>query len=337
MMNMGGPSTVAETYDFLLRLFSDGDLIPMGRFQPQVAKFIARRRTADIEKKYEEIGGGSPIKKWTEYQASEACKLLDRLSPHTAPHKPYIAFRYANPLTEVMYQQLLDDGVKRAVAFTQYPQYSYSTTRSSVNELRRVQKQLDANGAIQWSIIERWPTHPGLVRTFARHIQDQLNTFDRQVRDQVIILFSAHSIPMSVVNQGDPYPAEVAATVFAVMQQLKFSNPYRLVWQSQVGPRAWLGAQTDKVVKALEKRDTTKGIVIVPIAFTSDHIETLHEIDIELKEEMKRPEILRRAESLNGDPEFIQAIADVANDHLNGNLDNQIESGAGIKSYIMRI
>ncbi|ANB14942.1 ferrochelatase HEM15 [Sugiyamaella lignohabitans] len=337
MMNMGGPSTIPETHDFLLRLFSDGDLIPLGPFQSWIAKAIAYRRTADIEKKYEEIGGGSPIRKWTSLQASEACKLLDELSPETAPHKPYIAFRYAAPLTDTTYKQLLDDGITRAVAFTQYPQYSYSTTRSSFNELRKVQRELDPNGKITWSFIERWPTHPGLVKTFARHIQDQLNAFDESIRDQVVILFSAHSIPMSVVNQGDPYPAEVAATAFHVMQELKFSNPYRVVWQSQVGPRPWLGAQTAKVVAALEQRESTKGIVVVPVAFTSDHIETLHEIDIELKEEMKRPELLRRAESLNGDPEFIKAIADIAHAHLAESTEKQVESGAAIKPYIMRI
>lgn len=336
---MGGPSTVPETHDFLLRLFSDKDLIPLGPFQNLLAKFIAKRRTPSIEKNYAEIGGGSPIRKWSEYQAQEACKLLDNLSPHTAPHKPYVAFRYANPLTEETYKQMLKDGVTRAVAFSQYPQYSYSTIRSSLNELNRLKSSLDSQKQIEWSTIDRWPTHPGLIKAFADNIRTQLNTFDPAVRDKVVILFSAHSLPMDVVNQGDPYPAEVGASVYAVMQELGFSNPYRLVWQSQVGPKPWLGAQTQKMVNALEDVNKVEGMVLVPIAFTSDHIETLHELDIEVKDSLKNPNIYRRAESMNGNPLFIEAMADVVNTHLNDAPDKtlkQVQSGTAIKPFMVK-
>lgn len=337
LFNMGGPSTVPETYDFLLRLFSDRDLIQLP-FQSSLAKWIAKRRTPSIEQNYRDIGGGSPIRRWSEYQAQEACKLLDKLSPDTAPHKPYVAFRYAAPLTDDTVQQMVEDGVERAIAFSQYPQYSYSTTRSSLNELERMKQKYDPENKIQWSVIDRWPTHPGLVKTFADHIQDKLAEFDENVRDQVVILFSAHSLPMDIVNQGDPYPAEVGATAYAVMQELGFSNPYRLTWQSQVGPKPWLGAQTAKAVKQLEN-DGCKGIITVPIAFTSDHIETLHEIDIEMKDECKNPELFKRAESMNGDPKFIEAIADVVHQHLNpdGNNSKQVQSGAAIKPYKLEI
>lgn len=336
---MGGPSSVPETHDFLLRLFSDKDLIPLGPFQGLLAKFIAKRRTPSIEQNYKDIGGGSPIRKWSEYQAQEACKLLDGLSPQTAPHKPYVAFRYANPLTEDTYKQMLKDGITRAVAFSQYPQYSYSTIRSSLNELERLKQSLDSQQQIQWSTIDRWPTHPGLVKAFADNIRAQLNTFDPEVRDKVVILFSAHSLPMDVVNQGDPYPAEVGASVYAVMQELGFSNPYRLVWQSQVGPKPWLGAQTQKMVNALEDKNKVEGMILVPIAFTSDHIETLHELDIEVKDSLKNPNIYRRAESMNGNPLFIEAMADVVNTHLNDSPDKhqkQVQSGTAIKPFMVK-
>jgi len=124
----------------LIDLFpqADGDLIPLGRLQNYLGPLISKRRTPKIVKQYAAIGGGSPIRKWSEYQAAEMCKLLDKMSPETAPHKPYVAFRYANPLTEEMYHKLLADGFGngkggRAVAFTQYPQYSCSTTGSSLN------------------------------------------------------------------------------------------------------------------------------------------------------------------------------------------------------------
>ncbi|KAJ5908269.1 hypothetical protein N7495_000951 [Penicillium taxi] len=326
-MNMGGPSTTDQVEDFLSRLFSDADLIPLGRLQNYIGPLLARRRTPKIQKQYSDIGGGSPIRKWSEYQCAEMCKLLDKMSPETAPHKPYVAFRYAAPLTETMYDQLLADGFGngkggRAVAFTQYPQYSCSTTGSSLNELWKWRNRVegkdadrsDSAGAIQWSVIDRWPSHSGLVEAFAQNIEAQLKTYPEEKRDKVVLLFSAHSLPMSVINRGDPYPAEVAATVHAVMQRLKFSNPYRLCWQSQVGPSAWLGAQTSDTVMGYVKRGQTD-LVLVPIAFTSDHIETLYELDMEVIHEANSPGV-KRAESLNGNPIFIQALADIAHAHL---------------------
>lgn len=138
------------------------------------------------------------------------CKILDEISPETAPHKPYTAFRYANPLTEEMYNQLLADGFGngkggRAVAFTQYPQYSCSTTGSSINELWKWRNRLEKNsqGAIQWSVIDRWPVHSGLVEAFAQNIEAKLKEYPEERRDQVVLLYSAHSLPMSVVNRGE--------------------------------------------------------------------------------------------------------------------------------------
>ena len=218
-MNMGGPSTVPEVGNFLSRLFADGDLIPLGRFQKYLGPLIAQRRTPKIEKQYAAIGGGSPIRKWSEHQAAEMCKILDRTSPETAPHKPYVAFRYADPLTEEMYARLLADGFGggkggRAVAFTQYPQYSCSTTGSSLNDLWKWREKLEGtgrggvekangeDGSIQWSVIDRWPVHSGLVEAFAQNIEATLATYSEADRKDVTILFSAHSLPMSVVNRG---------------------------------------------------------------------------------------------------------------------------------------
>ena len=143
------------------------------------------------------------------------CKVLDKINPETAPHKPYVAFRYADPLTEDMYTRLLDDGFGggkggRAVAFTQYPQYSCSTTGSSLNELWKWRNRLegkrngdmDPSGTIQWSVIDRWQSHPGLVEAFAKNIEDQLMKYPEEKRSGVVLLFSAHSLPMSVVNRG---------------------------------------------------------------------------------------------------------------------------------------
>jgi ferrochelatase len=222
-MNMGGPSKTSDTFDFLSRLFADKDLIPLGPFQKYLGPLIAKRRTPKIEKQYDAIGGGSPIRKWSEHQVEEMCKILDKTSPETAPHKPYVAFRYANPLTEEMYNKILDDGFGngkggRAVAFTQYPQYSCSTTGSSLNELWRWREKLEGrktspngeitrrangeDGTINWSVIDRWPVHSGLTEAIAQNIEAKLAEYPEDQRHDVTLLFSAHSLPMSVVNRG---------------------------------------------------------------------------------------------------------------------------------------
>lgn len=235
MMNMGGPSTIPEVHDFLSRLFHDRDLIPLPA-QRFLAPIIAKRRSPKIEEQYTAIGGGSPILRWTREQGRQMCELLDELRPESAPHKPYVAFRYAQPLTETALEEMRADGVKRAVAFTQYPQYSCSTTGSSLNELykqsvntggrsRKGADKWGGNGEVEWSVMDRWPTNEGLVEAFAQNIKAALLKFPKEKRDQVVLLFSAHSLPIEIVNRGDPYTAEVAATVFAVMTKLGFSNP----------------------------------------------------------------------------------------------------------------
>ena len=294
---------VPETNAFLKNLFSDGDLIPLP-FQSILAPWIARRRTPQIEKQYAEIGGGSPILRWTETQGEGLVALLDELHPETAPHKSYVAFRYANPLADETARRMKEDRVTRAIAFTQYPQYSCSTTGSSLNDIYRKSKAGLFSG-INWSVIDRWGTHPGFVevstasfpllcplislsphQAVSQNIEAALQKFSEDKRGDVVLLFSAHSLPMSVVNRGDPYVLEVSATVAAVMNRLGHTNPYRLVWQSQVGPSAWMGPQTADALKGLARLGK-KRAVLVPIAFTSDHIETLYELDLEYAKEAR--------------------------------------------------
>nr|KAG5691210.1 hypothetical protein BaRGS_019421 [Batillaria attramentaria] len=317
MLNLGGPEKAEDVHDFLLRLFLDKDLIPLPA-QSRLAPVIAKRRTPRIIEQYQKIGGGSPIKKWTEIQGQGMVELLDRISPETAPHKFYIGFRYANPLTEDTIQQMEEDGVERAVAFTQYPQYSCSTTGSSLNAIYRHYAKHGASNNMVWSVIDRWPTHPLLVKAFADSIRDELARFPEEDRDDVVILFSAHSLPLKVVNRGDPYPLEVGATVQRVMEELGNTHAYRLVWQSKVGPLPWLSPQTDDAIKGLVARNK-KNILLVPIAFTSDHIETLFELDLEYAQHLGAEvgvKNIRRAASLNDNPVFIEALADIVKTHL---------------------
>lgn len=243
--------------------------------------------------------------------------ILDKISPETAPHKHYIAFRYADPLSEETLLQMREDGVTRAVAFSQYPQYSCTTTGSSLNHLWREHARLGLSDAFKWSVIDRWPTQPTFIQAVKRRIEIGLQDIPEEHRANTVILFSAHSLPMKVVNKGDAYPAEVAATTQAVMQAMEFSHPHILCWQSQVGPTAWLGPQTGDALKGLGEQGH-KAVLVVPIAFTSDHIETLFEIDIEYKEDAEKAgiEYFARAPALNDEPLLAQAQAEIVAAHL---------------------
>lgn len=229
MLNMGGPATTDEVHNYLLRIMTDTDIIQLPA-QSTLGPLIAKRRTAEIQKKYDEIGGGCSILKWTQRQGELLCQKLDKLSPETGPHKYYIAFRYANPLTEDALDLVEKDGVKRVVIFSQYPQYSCATTGSSFNAVHKYYKSRKLPAGVKWSIIDRWATHPLLVKTVADRIRTELIEFPDKVKNDVLIMFSAHSLPLKAVRRGDSYPWEVGATVQAVMEELGYSNPYSLVW-----------------------------------------------------------------------------------------------------------
>ncbi len=316
LLNLGGPQTLDEVGPFLERMFLDSELIPLP-LQSRLGPFIARRRTRAVQARYQTIGGGSPIYRWTGLQGEGMTRLLDEISPSTAPHKFYVAFRYNEPLTDTALRQMKADGVTRAVAFTQYPQWSCSTTGASLNELSRTLASLDMVDQFRWSMIDRWYGHDAFIAAMAGRVRAGLERFDPADRDGVLLLFSAHSLPLSVINRGDAYPQEVAATVQKVMEKLGFSNEFMLAYQSDIPPVKWLGPATQQVIRDLG-RQKRANVLAIPIAFTSDHIETLHELDIEYGELAHASGIanFKRAPALNDDPLFIQALAAIVAEHL---------------------
>jgi protoporphyrin/coproporphyrin ferrochelatase len=316
MMNLGGPQNLGQVQPFLLELFADREIIQLP-LQSWFGPRLARKRTKMVQKNYQDIGGGSPILEWTEAQGRGMCERLDRISPETAPHKFYVAFRYVTPKSEDALAAMHADGVTRAVAFTQYPQFSCSTTGSSLNELWRASKRLGLQDAFDWSVIDRWPTHAGFIDAMTETVREGLAEFDEADRDDVLILFSAHSLPMSVINRGDAYPAEIGASVHEVMKRLDYDHEYLLAYQSDVGPVPWLGPSTETVLEDLGAK-RRKNVLVVGIAFTSDHIETLHELDIEYGELAHERGITNyvRAPALNGMPLFQDALADIVREHL---------------------
>ncbi|XP_058467473.1 ferrochelatase, mitochondrial isoform X1 [Malaya genurostris] len=318
MLNMGGPQNTDQVHDYLHRIMTDRDMIQLP-VQSKLGPWIAKRRTPEVQKKYSEIGGGSPILKWTNLQGELLCQQLDKASPETAPHKHYVAFRYVTPLTEDALQQVERDQPERVVLFSQYPQYSCATSGSSFNAIFSHYKN-NKNGLskAKWSIIDRWGTHPLLAKTFADNIRTELNKFPKEKQKDVILLFSAHSLPLKAVNRGDAYPSEVGATVQNVMDELKYCNPYCLVWQSKVGPLPWLEPFTENAIKGYVKQGK-KNFILIPIAFVNEHIETLHELDIEYCTELAHEvgaEKIGRAAAPNDHPLFIDALTDIVHSHL---------------------
>ena len=191
MMNLGGPANLDEVEPFLLELFADREIIQLP-FQKWLGPFIARRRTPKVQALYKSIGGGSPILRWTEAQGHGMVERLDRLSPDTAPPRFYVAFRYVRPRAEDALRAMQADGVRRAVAFTQYPQFSCATTGSSLNELWRAASRTGLRDAFEWSLIDRWPVHDGFVAAMTETVREGLLQFAPADRDGVILLFSAH-------------------------------------------------------------------------------------------------------------------------------------------------
>ncbi len=316
MLNLGGPKDLDEVEPFLLELFADEEIIQLPA-QRYLGPFIAKRRVRSVQANYQDIGGGSPILAWTTDQGRGMCQRLDDLSPGTAPHRFYVAFRYASPKSEDALARMKADGVRRAVAFTQYPQFSCATTGSSLNELWRAARRLGLQRDFEWSVIDRWFAHPRFVEAMTETVRAGLDGFASEERDDVLIVFSAHSLPMSVVNRGDAYPAEVGATVHAVMERLGYAHEYLVSYQSEVGPVPWLGPSTESVVRELGAKKR-RNVLVVPVAFTSDHIETLHELDIEYGHLAAEVGIAnyRRAPALNDAPLFLDALAEIVAEHL---------------------
>lgn len=334
MLNMGGPSSLTGAYDgveaFLRRLFMDREIIRLGPLQNILGNWIARRRSPRIAEQYARIGGKSPIGDWTNLQGAGITARLNA-SPLAATHGPfkhYVAFRYAPPLASDALEAMRADGVTRAIAFSQYPQWSCTTTGSSLNNLWRETIRLGMDRSVAWSVIDRWYSHPKFIAAVARTIAAGLARFSPEERSRVVLLFSAHSVPMMVVNRGDVYVNEIAATVDRVMARVRSAqggedapiaprNPHVLAWQSKVGFLPWMGPSTASVIENLAKQGGTH-VLVIPIAFTSDHIETLFEIDIEYAHLAAKHGITRfeRAPALNGEEALQEAGADIVTHHL---------------------
>ena len=303
---MGGPDSMNAVRPFLFRLFSDRELIPLPAgavTQPVFAWIVSGLRARKVRRYYQEIGGGSPIGTLTEAQRHS---LENSLRESGGNYKVYVGMRYWHPLAKHAALDMKEDGVARAIALPLYPQYCAATTGSSLKDLRRWLRWAGCSFPV--TEVRSYPDHPKYVAALAETVSA---AFREIGRDDAFLLFSAHGVPQSLIDRGDPYRAETERTVAAVMRSFP-GVPHALSWQSRAGRAVWLSPDTVDEVTRLAREGVRK-LVVVPVSFVSDHIETLHELDIRLAAHAREMGIqsFLRAPAMNDSPSFIDALKDI--------------------------
>jgi len=303
LLQMGGPDSLKAVKPFLYNLFSDRDIIRIGPafLQPLIARFISYRRSRKVVEYYQQIGGKSPLRELTEQQAGELERLLG------SGYRCFVAMRYWNPDTTEALAAIREEGYSRIVALSLYPHYSRATSGSSFNELERVRAL--SKRPFFMSYVRQFFDYPLYIAALAEKIEQGLASFND--RSSVQLVFSAHGLPQSFIDSGDPYLDHIRTTVRLVMERFKEVN-HHLAFQSRAGPVKWLEPSTEEMIRKLGESGC-KSLLMVPLSFVSDHIETLYEIDIQYREEAAALGItdFRRTESLNTSPAFIQCLAEL--------------------------
>ncbi|MFN3679130.1 ferrochelatase [Thermosynechococcus sp.] len=315
LLNLGGPDRPEDVRPFLYNLFSDPEIIrlPFRWLQKPLAWFISTSRARRSQANYAQIGGGSPLRRITEQQAHA---LQEALKDIGIEANLYIGMRYWHPFTEEAIAQIKADRIRDLVILPLYPQFSISTSGSSFRLLESLWNQDPELQKIRYTLIPSWYNHPGYVAAMADLIRQELDQCPNP--DEAVIFFSAHGVPKSYVTEaGDPYQEEIEACVRLIMAALNRPNAHVLAYQSRVGPVEWLQPYTEDVIPELAAQGV-KTLVVVPISFISEHIETLQEIDIEYRElaEEAGIEVFRRVPALNDHSGFISALAQLVKDAL---------------------
>ncbi len=305
LLNLGGPLSAADVEEFLFNLFMDPYIIeiPLRGFPRRIlARFIARRRAKKTAHYYEVMGGKSPQYELTVRQAEA---LDDRLR-QSIDAKVYIGMRYFKPYIEDAYNAIMNDNVENVILLPLFPHYSRTTTLSSFEEWNRVTHNL--NRRMKVLQIESYNNDPPYIEALADRINEALTKFPQGSREEVYLLFSAHGVPVSVIERGDPYQKQIIETVDLVTG--KFTNPYSLAYQSRVGPVKWLGPPTLAEIKRLAA-EGNKNMLVIPISFVSEHSETLYEVNYLFRNEAKAAGIeqFEMMPALNDSPKFIEALA----------------------------
>ena len=305
LFQLGGPDTLDAIEPFLFNLFCDPDIIdfPFARLgRKPLAKLISSTRAKKVQHHYSVIGGGSPIRRFTEQQA-RALQL--KLTESGMDARCFVAMRYWHPFTTEAIAQLRAAKCDEVMLLPLYPQYSSTTTGSSLNEWRR-----RFHDDIPVHCVDTFYQNDLYLEAVAEKLDEALARFPDP--DQPDIVFSAHSVPVSIIEQGDPYQRQIEDTVELIMQRSGWRNRYRLCYQSKVGASKWLQPSLRRTL--IDLRDEhVREVCVVPISFVSDHVETLGEIDHEAREQARKLGIERfeMSSGLNDAPTFIAALAEL--------------------------
>jgi protoporphyrin/coproporphyrin ferrochelatase len=311
LFNLGGPETLEDVRPFLFNLFSDPEIVrlPVKAMQKPLAWLISTARYKKSSGYYQLIGGGSPLRRITDEQAAS---LRDELGRRGIDASVYVGMRYWRPFTETAIDEIVRDGITELIALPLYPQFSVSTTGSSFKDFV---SQLDQRGAlrhIRRRYITRWHTNERYIATLAAQIAEAVRKFPDPDPRKIHLLFSAHSVPVSYIEKGDPYLRHIEETVRLTAEKLGAPYPVHLSFQSKVGPVKWLEPSTDAKIRELKAAGADQ-VLAIPISFVSEHIETLYELDI-LYKNLARDIGVRhyeRVPAFNTDANFISTLADL--------------------------
>jgi ferrochelatase len=311
LLQFGGPDSLDAVEPFLYNLFNDPDIfeLPFGpRFQRFLAGQISKRRAPSVREKYAEIGGRSPIVARTEEQIAALQRLFDERYPELNIDVR-LAGRYWKPFTANTMAELVRDHIHDVVLLPLYPQYAMANAGSSFNEWDRERARQKV--VFNERRVREYYEHEKYLQALNARMEEGLQHFTDP--SEVFLLFSAHGTPMDMVKRGDPYSTQIRETVELVMDRRGRKNEYMLSFQSKVGPKKWLKPSTHDTLIELGQKGV-KNMLVVPIAFVSDHIETLHELEIEERRAAEGAGIAnyRVMTGLNDHPLFIECLADIA-------------------------
>jgi protoporphyrin/coproporphyrin ferrochelatase len=334
LFNLGGPGDLAAVEPFLVSLFSDREIIELpggAMMQPLVARLIAKMRGPGVRRNYELIGGGSPQLQITRDQASA---LEARLHPgsSTAGYRVFIAMRYSRPSSVDALEAIAAAGIRRIVTLTLFPQYSRATTGSSRNDFDRALSlpQWKAHG-FDVSHIDSFYDDPMYLEAMTDTVREAWQAIPMAQRERTVILFSAHGLPQKFVDEGDPYVAHTQATRRGILERLRLPNRQLLAYQSRTGPVKWLGPGTEETLEELG-REGVKDVLVVPLSFVSDHIETLYEVDQLFADTARKAGITGyfRPKALNTHPLFIEALAGLVTRDADARRQPALAAGATV-------
>ncbi len=303
-LNFGGPDSLAAVQPFLRNLFADPDVIQLGwarPVQPLLARFIARRRAAFSRAAYAQIGGRSPIR---DESSAQVQAVVRDMAAAGVLARPYLAMSYWHPFPAETAAVMRADGITQALLLPLHPQRSRTTSGSA---FRTVEAAL---AGIATARIDGYATAPGYIEALCDRITDALGQLPEMERATAPVLFSAHGLPVDYIRRGDPYLDDIRATVAAVTRRLGLQDRSQLAFQSRVGRRRWLAPSTEEALDAVAAVGH-RAVVVVPVSFTGEHLETLQEIDILYRERAAARGIVSfaRARAVGYHPAFIAGLA----------------------------